>query len=121
MDTDLKALLLGNLLEVFGERDPEVRRVAAERIYADDVRFADPEETVVGVDAVVAKAQKILDEAPGFVFSPDGPVHQSQEMGHLAWAFGPEGADPVVRGFDVCLVSGGRITNVYTVILGPAD
>lgn len=45
---DAKELLYINLHEVFGERDPDARRAAIERAYAEDVRFIDPEGEVVG-------------------------------------------------------------------------
>jgi hypothetical protein len=109
-------LLRANLLDVFGERDPERRRAAVERTYTPDVTFADPEETVVGHQALADKAQRLLDDAPGFVFRPDGPARVVQDLGHLAWAFGPEGQDPVVRGIDVVLVTDGRISRVYTML-----
>ncbi|NAZ76665.1 nuclear transport factor 2 family protein [Kineococcus sp. T13] len=106
-----------NLLEVFAERDPERRRAAIERTYVPEVTFADPEETVVGRQALDEKAQRLLDESPGFVFSPGGPVQVVQDLGYLAWRFGPEGGEPVVRGADVALVEGGLITAVYTMLL----
>ncbi|ABS01857.1 hypothetical protein FHR75_001787 [Kineococcus radiotolerans] len=109
-------LMRANLLDVFGERDPGRRRAAAERTYTADVRFSDPDETVLGQRALLDKAQRLLDDAPGFVFSPDGPVRVAQDLGYLAWGFGPEGGEPVVRGIDVALVVDGRISRVYTLL-----
>ncbi|GIE47754.1 hypothetical protein Ani05nite_12880 [Amorphoplanes nipponensis] len=105
-----------NLLEVFNERDGERRRAAMARTYASDVRFSDPDEAVVGHAAIDTKAQKILDEAPGFVFSPGGPIRVVGDLGFLEWGFGPEGQPPVVRGADVVLVADGLITSVYTML-----
>lgn len=105
-----------NLLEVFNERDPARRREAISRTYVPEVRFADPDETVTGHDALSTKAQKILDGAPGFVFSADGPVRVNNELGYLAWNFGPEGAPPVVQGVDIALVENGLIATVYTLL-----
>ncbi|GIE83485.1 hypothetical protein Aph02nite_94350 [Actinoplanes philippinensis] len=113
----IEQLMYANLLEVFNERDPERRRAAITRTYAPGVRFADPEEVVVRYDALDAKAQKILDEAPGFVFSPDGPLLISHDLGHLPWAFGPEGRPPVVRGIDIALIADGLITHVHTLLI----
>ncbi|MCJ1696491.1 MULTISPECIES: nuclear transport factor 2 family protein [Rathayibacter] len=112
----LDALLHANLVEVFGERDPEKRRAAIARLYTPDVEFLDPEEVVVGHDALHAKAQRLLDDAPGFVFSAAGPAYENHDLGHLAWNFGPEGAPPVVSGLDICLVVDGRIAKVYTTL-----
>lgn len=110
-------LMRANLLEVFNERDAGRRRAAITRTYASDVRFADPEETVTGHDALDAKAQRLLDEAPGFVFSPAGPPLVNHDLGHLGWNFGPEGQPPVVRGVDIALVEDGRIARLYTLLL----
>lgn len=109
-------LLATNLHGVFGERDPERRRAAAEAAYAPDVRFTDPEETVVGVDALLAKADRLLQDAPGFVFTEAGPAYGTDERAALAWGFGPEGAAPVARGIDVLTVVDGRITEVLTLL-----
>ncbi|MEV4351270.1 nuclear transport factor 2 family protein [Actinoplanes sp. NPDC049596] len=112
----IEELMRANLLEVFGERDAERRRAAIARIYTEQVKFSDPDETVVGYGALDAKAQKILDEAPGFVFSASGPIRVVQDLGYLAWNFGPEGAPPVVSGLDIALIEDGRIASVYTLI-----
>ncbi|ABS03768.1 nuclear transport factor 2 family protein [Kineococcus radiotolerans] len=113
----VEELMHANLLEVFAERDPERRWAAIERVYVPGVRFADPDETVVGHQALHEKAQRLLDESPGFVFSPGGPVHVVQDLGYLAWQFGPEGQDPVVRGADIAIVEKGLITDVYTMLV----
>jgi SnoaL-like domain len=113
---EIESLMKANLLEVFGERDAERRAAAIERTYADDVVFADPGEVVVGREAVNVKAQKLLDDAPGFVFTPAGPIHVNNDLGVLAWNFGPEGQPPAVTGMDICLVEDGRIAKIYTIL-----
>jgi hypothetical protein len=116
MTDPIEALMKANLLQVFGERDPEARAAAIERTYTEDVVFSDPEEVVVGREAVGAKAQRLLDGAPGFVFSEGGPVHVNHDMGVLAWNFGPAGAPPAVTGMDICLVENGLIAKIYTIL-----
>ena len=113
----IEELMRATLFEVFGERDAARRRAAVERTYAADVRFSDAEGVVIGHDALDAKAQRILDGAPGFVFSPAGPVHVNQDLGQLAWNFGPPGQPPVVRGMDIALVEDGLIARIYTLLL----
>jgi hypothetical protein len=117
MTDTIEDLMNANLLEVFGQRDPALRRAAIERTYTDDVVFLDPDEVVEGYDALDAKAGRLLADAPGFVFSPGGPVYVNHDMGYLAWNFGPEGQDPVVRGLDTCFIRDGRIAKVYTLLL----
>lgn len=107
-------LLAANLHEVFGNRDAAGRRAAVDRVYSDDVAFTDPEGTVRGRSAVETKAAGLLDGAPSdFVFAEDGPRYAAEDVGALAWAFGPAGA-PVARGIDVITVADGVITSVRT-------
>ncbi len=115
--TAIADLMRTQLFEVFNERDPQRRRAVIDRLYDPAVVFSDPEETVTGVDALDAKAQGLLDQAPGFVFAADGPVLVSDDLGHAAWRFGPEGGEPVVRGIDMAQVKDGRIVRLYTVLV----
>jgi hypothetical protein len=110
-------LMQANLGAVFNERDAGRRRAAIARTYVPDVEFSDPEETVVGHEAIDAKVQKLLDESPDFVFTPAGPVRIVRDLGYLPWNFGPEGRPPVVRGVDIALVEDGLIASVYTLLL----
>ena len=111
-------LLHVNLHEVFGERDPARRRAAVDATYTEDVEFTDPEETVVGRDALEAKADALLADAPGFVFAEVGPAYVAGDLAALAWTFGPAGADPVARGVDVLTLRDGRIAAVRTLLAG---
>jgi hypothetical protein len=114
----IEQLMQANLLDVFNQRDAGQRRAAISRTYAPEVRFSDPDEVVVGHEALDAKAQKLLDGAPGFVFTPAGPIQVNHDLGYLAWNFGPEGQPPVVRGVDIALVADGVIARLYTLLLG---
>ncbi|MCY1138248.1 nuclear transport factor 2 family protein [Actinoplanes sp. Pm04-4] len=109
-----------NLLGVFGERDPQKRAAVIAEIYAEQVTFSDPDEVVVGRDALGEKAQRLLDQAPGFAFSPAGPVRTSGNLTMLAWHLGPEGQPPVASGLDVSIVEDGRIAHLYTLLDPPA-
>jgi len=109
-------LLRLNLHAVFGNRDAAGRRDAAARIYSPDVVFTDPEGTVVGPEAVLAKAAALLDDVPeAFVLVEDGHAYVSDAAGALPWAFGPEGA-PVVHGVDVVAVENGVITSLTAIL-----
>ena len=113
----IEQLMRATLLEVFNERDGELRRAAISRTYTPDVRFSDPDEVVEGHSALDVKAGKILDGAPGFVFTAAGPVRVNHDLGYLEWGFGPQGQPSVVRGSDIALVVDGLIARLYTFLL----
>lgn len=114
--SDIVLSLLEQNLRVFGERDHTGRLAIAHRVYADDIVFSDAEGVTIGLDEVVAKAGAILAGAPDFVFTPVGPPRVAQGLGVQAWAFGPEGQDPVITGFDVITVADGRIATLHTLL-----
>lgn len=109
-------LAMSNLLRVFGERDPSARRRAIAETYVDDVVFSDPDGDVVGHAAIEAKVEALLADAPGFAFSAVEPVYESDGWLALAWTFGPEGSNPVVRGVDVIALREGRIATLRTLL-----
>ncbi|GAA1389762.1 hypothetical protein GCM10009613_29280 [Pseudonocardia kongjuensis] len=116
--TSAAELAQRNLFEVFDERDPAARARAGDEIYTADVAFHDPEGTVRGPAAVVAKAGALLDGAPGFRFALAQVRENPGGLSVLDWRFGPEGGDPVVTGTDVVLVTDGRISALYTLLGG---
>jgi hypothetical protein len=118
---DAKELLHSNLHEVFSERDPERRRAAIERTYAEDVIFIDPEGEFTGRQALNDQAQKLLDGVlAGFVFEEDGPRYVGTDTAALAWRFGPAGS-PVARGIDILTIRDGRVSVVRTLMTVGTD
>ena len=112
-------LMHQNLFDVFNERDPERRGRAIAVTYTADIVFHDPDGSVTGRPALDAKAQGLLDRAPGFVFAPRGPTYTSAgTLGALAWRFGPADGDPVATGMDIALIKDGLIHTVHTVVDG---
>lgn len=113
------SLMERNLLEVFGQRVSTRRAAAIVEIYTADCTFYEAEETVVGRDALNARVEELLQEAPGFVFSAAGPAQVNHDLGRLQWHFGPAGAPPVVTGMDVAVFEHGRIRALYTFLDKP--
>ena len=114
MSDTIENLLVRNLHEVFGERDPSRRTTAIEAIFDRDCLFSDPHGRHVGhrglEDAVVAHHAQF----PDHVFSQIGSVDARQDSGRLAWAFGPPDEPRRITGLDVVVVNAGRISALYT-------
>ena len=111
-------LLTRNLLEVFNERDAGRRARAIAAIHASEVTFYEPGGVTRGHEALGARVQALLDPAPGFVFRAASEPARNHDLERLSWQFGSEGADPVVTGTDIALVSNGRIVALYTFLDG---
>lgn len=114
MSTALGHLMERNLREVFGQRDSVRRRAAIGELYSEDCTFFEAEEQIVGRDALNAKVERILQEAPGFVFILVGSPQVNHDHGRLQWQFGPNEAAPVVTGMDVAVFGQGKIRALYT-------
>ena len=121
MSDTLDDLMEKNLIEVFGQRDFARREAAIAGIYTADCTFFEAEERIAGRDALNAKIERILQEAPGFVFRATGPAQLNHDLGRLQWHFGPAGAPPVVTGMDVAVFEHGRIRALYTFLDKPAS
>jgi hypothetical protein len=114
-------LMEKNLIEVFGQRDFARREAAIAEIYTADCTFFEADEWIVGRGALNAKVERILQEAPGFVFRATGPAQLNHDLGRLQWHFGPAGAAPVVTGMDVAVFEHGRIRALYAFLDKPAS
>lgn len=117
--TAIADLLRANLLEVFGQRDPELRRAAIGRIHQPGVEFSDHDGVNVGhaaLDAAVEQLHARLD--PSFAFREAGELQLIGDLAYLPWELGPAGEPPVVRGADIAFVRDGLIAKLYVVLTG---
>jgi hypothetical protein len=112
----VKALMRRNLYEVFNERDPDRRIAAIREVYSADPVFYEQDNVVEGREALGARVQALLDEAPEFAFSAEGEATENHIMGRLTWHLGPPGAPPVLTGTDIAITGGGTIQALYTFI-----
>jgi hypothetical protein len=114
LPNSIETLLVRNLVEVFGERDPARRATAIETLFDRECVFSDPRGRHIGhreLDDAVASLQA---QFPDHVFSQIGGVDALQDSGRLAWAFGPPQEPRRITGLDVVVVSAGRISALYT-------
>lgn len=123
LNENITRLMEENLLAVFNERDAQRRLDVVHRNYAHDVRWSDAEETVIGAHRLHEKAQALLDgPLAGLSFVRSGPVHQTANMGFLAFDVFPSDsggaatAEPLISGFDVAIIEDERIAQLFTVV-----
>jgi hypothetical protein len=107
------ATLVQRYLAAWNATDPAERRAAIEAVFAPEARYVDPLADVTGteaLDALIAGAQQ---QFPGMRFTPVGDIDAHHDVCRFQWGLGPEGAEPLVIGFDVAVVGAdGRITGV---------
>lgn len=100
-------------LACWNETDAQTRRLLVDRYWTDTPRYVDPMAEATGRDAVIATIAAVQEQFPGFVFSPVGDVDAHHNQARFQWGLGPEGAEPVVIGFDVVVTDDeGRIDQV---------
>ncbi len=95
--------VIDRYLACWNETDPAARRKLIDEVRADDARYIDPLAEAHGrdeIDATIAAAQR---QFPGFVFALAGPVYAHHRQARFTWGLGPEGAEPLVIGFDVAV------------------
>jgi hypothetical protein len=117
MTDTITRLMQANLIEVFNERDTELRRAAITRTYAPDVRWTDDEGVTVGHADLDTKAVDLQGKLGDLQFVAAGPVYQTLGLGYLAWHLVDPGSDTHrVSGFDIAIVRNDVIVDLYTVI-----
>jgi hypothetical protein len=110
-------LMHANLLEVFNQRDHELRRAAIARTYADDIRWTEDDGITIGHEALNAKAIELQARLGDLQFIAAGPTYQTLGLGYLAFQLvEPGGNTAVSSGFDVAIVRDGLIAELYTVL-----
>jgi hypothetical protein len=114
MSNPLGHLMERNLLEVFSQRDPKRRKVAISELFTEDCAFFEAEEQAVGRDALNDAVERVLQNAPGFVFRLVRAPQVIHDHGRLQWQLGPNGAAPVATGMDIAVFARMRIRALYT-------
>ena len=112
MSDSIETLLVRNLHEVFGERDPARRTAGIEAILDRDSLFSDPHSRHMGTAGWKMRLPPSR-RSPRTVFSQIGGVDALQDSGRLAWAFGPA-ARTAPDHRTVVVVKAGRISTLYT-------
>jgi hypothetical protein len=105
--------LIERYLASWNEAEPAARRKLIDDLWAEDASYVDPMVEAHGRDAIEATIAAVQGQFPGFVFTPVGPVDAHHRQARFTWGLGPEGAEPIVIGFDVAVTGeDGRLTSV---------
>jgi hypothetical protein len=95
--------VIARYLACWNETDPAVRRKLIEETWAEDATYIDPLADARGRDAIDATIAAAQGQFPNFVFALAGPVDAHHQQVRFTWGLGPEGAEPLVVGFDVAV------------------
>jgi hypothetical protein len=105
--------VIARYLDCWNETDADSRRALIEQVWTADASYIDPMAEAHGRDAINATIAAVQGQFPGFVFTLAGPVDAHHSQARFTWGLGPEGAEPLVIGFDVAVTDGdGRISTV---------
>jgi hypothetical protein len=100
-------------LACWNEIDAVARRKLIDDLWTEDASYTDPLVDVRGRDAIDATIAAVQAQFPDFVFTAGAPVDTHHNQARFGWGLGPDGADPVVEGFDVVVLDDrGRIETV---------
>lgn len=111
--TDLQTVA-ERYIAIWNETDPAARRRAIDELYAPDGAYVDPLAVAEGRDAIDATVAAVQAQFAGLVFTLGSVVDTHHNLARFTWNLGPEGAEPIVVGFDVVVATDdGRIQNVH--------
>lgn len=108
------AQLIDNYLRTWNETDPLRRRVLIEEVYTEHAAYTDPMAQAQGWDAIDATVAAVQGMFPGHHFRIAGNVDAHHDLARFQWHLvAPGAAEPLVIGFDVAELDGGRIRRVH--------
>ena len=113
MSSNVSALLLRNLHDVFGEIDPVRRRAAIDEIFHEDAVFHEPNGIYRGRDEIDRIAGVIKATHPDFRYQLLSPPEVTGDGGRVRWVEGSPGKPPAVAGTDFIIARDGKIAAVY--------
>src|SRR6266705_3053512 len=113
MSSNVSALLLRNLHDVFGEIDPVRRRAAIDEIFHEDAVYYEPNGAYRGRDEIDRIAGVIKATHPDFQYQPLSPPEEIGDGCRVRWVSGSPGRPPAYAGTDFIVARNGRIASVY--------
>ncbi|MFL6141787.1 MAG: nuclear transport factor 2 family protein [Labedaea sp.] len=106
--------LVERYIATWNERDAGARRAAIKEIWLDEGRLTDPLVVADGVEAIDATIAGVQERFPQFGVRLAGAVDAHHNLARFTWEMGQDGAEAVVVGFDVAVLSeDGRLREVH--------
>jgi len=97
----------------WNQTEPQLRRKLVDEVWAQDATYIDPLAEAHGRDAIDATIAAVQAQFPGLTFTLLDSVDTHHRQARFTWGLGPDGAEPLVVGFDVAVAdSEGRLTSV---------
>jgi hypothetical protein len=115
---DIMKDVVARYLDCWNQTDPAARRTLIDQVWAADAEYTDPVARARGRDAIDATIGAVQQQFPGLVFSLAGPVDAHHRQARFTWGLGPDGAEPLVIGFDVAVTDE---NDKITMVLGFLD
>jgi SnoaL-like domain len=110
--------VIARYLDCWNETNPAARRKLIDEVWAADAEYIDPMAEARGRAAIDATIGAVQNQFPGLVFTLAGPVDAHHRQARFSWGLGPEGAEPLVVGFDVAVTDD---RDKITTVLGFLD
>jgi hypothetical protein len=95
--------VIARYLDCWNETEPAARRKLIDEVWTIDAEYTDPLAQAHGRDEIDATIGAVQQQFPGLVFSLAGPIDAHHQQARFTWGLGPEGAEPLVIGFDVAV------------------
>jgi hypothetical protein len=118
MPEEIMKDVIARYLDCWNQTDPAARRTLIDEVWTADAEYTDPMAQARGRDAIDATIGAVQEQFPGLVFSLAGPVDAHHRQARFTWGLGPEGAEPLVIGFDVAVTDD---DDKITTVLGFLD
>ena len=97
----------------WNQTDPGLRRKLIDETWAADASYTDPFGEAIGREAIDATIAAVQEQFPGLSFTLLGSVDSHHRQARFTWGMSPDGAEPVVVGFDVAVADDdGRLATV---------
>lgn len=111
--TDVQTIV-NRYIASWNETDPQRRRALIAEVYSPDAAYTDPLAAVRGHDAIDQLVGAAQSQFAGLQFSLASAVDAHHDQARFTWHLAAPGAEePAVIGFDVAILDGGRLQNVY--------